>query len=52
MPVPELIAKIDAVDEKAVIKAAKRVFASVPTLAAIGPLAHVEDYESVRRRLT
>jgi predicted Zn-dependent peptidase len=51
MSVDEVVAKIDAIDQEAVLKVAKRLFSSQPTLAAIGPLAKVASYEAVRSGL-
>ncbi len=51
VPVDEVVAKIEAVDAEAAVKAAKRIFASAPTFAAIGPLANVEDFGRVKSRL-
>ncbi len=49
--IDELIAKIDAVDERAVQQTAQRIFATNPTLAALGPLDKLEDYEQITQRL-
>ncbi len=49
--VPELIDRIEAVDPDAVRRVARRMIQAVPTLVAIGPLSHLEDYDSVCRRL-
>jgi predicted Zn-dependent peptidase len=51
IPVAEVVAKVEAVDEAAVLAAARRLFAGTPTFAAVGPLDRVEDYEEVCRRL-
>ena len=48
IPVEELVAKVDAVDVDAVLKAANRLFRRTPTFAAIGPLDNVAAYSSVR----
>ncbi len=37
VPVEEMVAKVEAIDEAAVVRAAKRLFAGEPTFAAIGP---------------
>ncbi len=49
----EVVGHIEAVDEAAVLRVAKRLFAgtSAPTFAAIGPLGGVEDYASLTARL-
>jgi predicted Zn-dependent peptidase len=46
-----LVAQIDAVDINAISRVAKRIFASTPTLAALGPLDKLESYENVKGRL-
>lgn len=43
--------KIDAVTIDDVARVAAKIFASVPTLAAVGPLDELESYESITRRL-
>lgn len=47
----ELAAKIDAVDVAAVKAVAERIFKTPVTLAALGPLGKLEEYESVSARL-
>ncbi|MBO6561630.1 MAG: insulinase family protein [Nisaea sp.] len=51
VPVEELVAKVDAVDTAAIRRAAKRLLASTPTLAALGPTGQLESYDSIRARL-
>ncbi|MFA5593139.1 MAG: pitrilysin family protein [Micavibrio sp.] len=46
-----VIAQIDAVTVYSVQKAAQRIFSTVPTLAALGPIEQLENYESIRQRL-
>ncbi len=41
--VAEVVEKIEAIDAKAVCDVSRRVFASKPTLAALGPLSDVPD---------
>ncbi|TCS62654.1 M16 family metallopeptidase [Varunaivibrio sulfuroxidans] len=48
----EMIAKIDAVDEKAVGRAAERLTSSLPTLTALGPVSKIESFEKICARLT
>lgn len=43
IPVPEVVAKIDAVDRAAIGRLADKVFAGAPTLAALGPVGASED---------
>ena len=52
IPTREIIAKIDEVDIDALKAAAAKLFASVPTIAAMGPLAHLETYEQTARRFS
>jgi predicted Zn-dependent peptidase len=47
----ELVAHIDAVDEDAAIRVAKRVIAGKPTLAALGPVGKLEKLELFGERL-
>ncbi len=51
VPVEEIVAKIDGVDRDAVVKAASRLRASRPTLAALGPIAKLESYDRIAERL-
>jgi predicted Zn-dependent peptidase len=52
IPQDEIIAKIDAVDEAAVRRVGRRLLTGgLPTLTALGPLAHLPDLDAVRRRL-
>jgi predicted Zn-dependent peptidase len=43
----ELIEKIEAIDSAAITKAAQRVFATKPTLAAIGQIKELASYDKV-----
>jgi predicted Zn-dependent peptidase len=47
----EIVAKVDAIDLDAIAKVATRLRRSPPTVAATGPLAKLEDYETIRARL-
>lgn len=49
--IAKLIAKVDAVTVYSVQKIAQRVFTGTPTLAALGPVKGLEDYEKIRQRL-
>ncbi len=51
VPVEEIVAKIDGVDRDAVVKAASRLRASRPTVAALGPIAKLESYDRIAERL-
>jgi predicted Zn-dependent peptidase len=50
IPTAEIVAKIDAVDDLAVRRAAARLFGSVPTVAALGPVAQLESYDRIAAR--
>ena len=47
----ELVAHIDAVDEDAVVRVAKRIIAGTPTLAALGPVGKIEELGLFSERL-
>lgn len=51
IPVDEIVRKIDAVTPEAVAKVARRIFAGKPTVAAMGPLSGLEQYERLVTRL-
>ena len=51
VPVEEIVAKIDGVDRDSVVKAASRLRASRPTVAALGPIAKLESYDRIAERL-
>lgn len=52
VPVGEVVDLIEAVSAEDLRRVARRLVASPPTLAALGPVQDLEDYESVRGRLT
>jgi predicted Zn-dependent peptidase len=52
IPTGEIINKIDGVDIDALKAAAVKLFTSRPTIAAMGPLAHLESYEQTARRFS
>ncbi len=47
----ELVRHIDAVDEDAVIRVARRLTNTVPTLTALGPIGRIEDYAHLVEQL-
>jgi hypothetical protein len=47
----ELVGHIDAVDEDAVVRVARRIAAGTPTLAALGPVGKLEKLELFVERL-
>ena len=51
IPPEEVVARIEAVGTDDVARIARRIFASAPTLASLGPVANVPDLDAVRRRL-
>ena len=51
IPVAETVARIEAVDRDAVIKAARRLLASSPTFATLGPIDRVAAYDEIVARL-
>ncbi len=51
IPVAEIVAKIEAVDAAAVVAAARRITAGKPVLAALGPIAGVEGFDSFAARV-
>ncbi|WP_448203341.1 M16 family metallopeptidase [Azospirillum sp. sgz302134] len=51
VPVDEIVEKIGAVDRDAVVRAAKRLRESRPTIAALGPIARLEEYDRIVARL-
>jgi len=52
IPTREIIDKIDEVDIDALKVAAGKLFTSPPTIAAMGPLQHIESYEQTARRFS
>lgn len=51
VPVEEQLEKIAAVDRKAVMDVAQRIFASPPTMAALGPISRLETRDVFAERL-
>lgn len=49
--VNRLIAQVDAVTVYSVQKIAQKIFTGKPTLAALGPVKDLEDYDKIRQRL-
>jgi len=48
--VEEIVSKIEAVDEAAVRRVAARILSSRPTVAAVGPVGRLEDYDTIAGR--
>jgi predicted Zn-dependent peptidase len=51
IPVAEAVAKIEAVDADAVLRVARRLLASRPTVAGLGPIGKLEPYDRIVERL-
>lgn len=51
IPVDEIARRIDAVSAEDVRRVAERLLASAPTLASLGPVGGLQDYETVKARL-
>ncbi len=51
IPVGEIVSRIEAVDAEAVMRAARRLRRCRPTVAALGPIQQLEDYERIAARL-
>ena len=47
----EIVRQIEAVDQAAVARVARRIFAGAPTFTALGPIGKVEDFDRIARRL-
>lgn len=52
LPVPEVVAKVDAVDPAAVMGVARRLRSSSLTFTALGPVSRIEPFERMTQRLT
>jgi len=51
LPIDEIVAKIEAVDDEAVARVADRILAGPLTCAAVGPLGQLESYDDMAARL-
>ena len=51
IPVDEIADRIDSVSAEDIRRVAARLLQSAPTLAALGPIGQLEDYDSVKARL-
>ena len=47
VPTEEIIANIEAIDRSAILNAAHRIFSSPPTIAALGPISKLENFENI-----
>ena len=51
VPIEEIVARVDAVGVADVARLARRIFATPPTLAAVGPLQRLEPLAALGRRI-
>ncbi len=51
LDVEQLVARIDALDVQQIGAVAGKIFGSVPTLAAVGPLAQLQGFDGIKARL-
>jgi predicted Zn-dependent peptidase len=51
IPTGEVVAKIEAVDAASVSRVMRRLAASPPTFAALGPVGRIESYAAIAARL-
>jgi predicted Zn-dependent peptidase len=51
VPIEEIVARVDAVEAADVARLARRIFATPPTLAAVGPLQRLEPLAALGRRI-
>jgi predicted Zn-dependent peptidase len=51
IPVDEMVVKVEAISQTDVVNIAKRLFGTVPTVTALGPVGKIADYASIRDRL-
>ncbi|KAA0683445.1 pitrilysin family protein [Roseomonas genomospecies 6] len=51
VPVEEIVQKIGAVDRESIVRVARRLRDNRPTLAALGPINRLEEYDRIAARL-
>ncbi len=51
LPIDEMVARIDAIDTEQIGALARQIFSVSPVLAAVGPLAKLEPYDTITQRL-
>ena len=51
LPIDEMVARIDAIDTEQIGALARQIFSVPPVLAAVGPLAKLEPYDTITQRL-
>ena len=52
LPMAEIVARIEAVDQEPVRRVARRLRAGQLTLAALGPIDRIEPYDAIAARLS
>ncbi|OYD84573.1 M16 family metallopeptidase [Azospirillum brasilense] len=50
VPVEEIVEKIGAVDRESIVRVARRLRESRPTVAALGPIGRLEEYDRIAAR--
>ena len=48
----KIVARVEAVDEAALKRVARRILSAEPTFTALGPIGRIEDFERIRARLS
>lgn len=48
----EVVSQIDAVDRATIERVARRIFGSVPTLASLGPISKLADFDHIKSQIT
>ena len=51
VPTEEIVRKVNSVDHQAVLSVAHQIFSGIPTVAAIGPVSKLCDYDILSSRL-
>jgi len=51
IPVAEMVEKVESITAANVIRTARRLFATIPTVTALGPVGKISDYAHIQDRL-
>ncbi len=51
LSVEEVVGQIDAVDPAAITRVARRIFATAPTLASLGPISKLVEFDQIKSQL-
>ncbi len=51
LSVEEVVNRIEAVDTAAIVRVARRIFATAPTLASLGPVSKLADFDRIKDQL-